>query len=76
MVFSSLTKHCPNVLSVVLCFSAIKTLDYRQDFHFLSKQGSAKCHSVDKTLEQRFLKKFKAMCNKSGKLELRQQNVI
>ena len=72
MVFSSLMKHCPNVLSVVLCFSAIKTLDYGQDFHFLSKKGSTKCHSVDKTLEQRFLKKFKAMC----KSELKQQNVI
>ena len=35
-----------------------------------------KKRDVDKTLEQRFLKEFKATCKESGESDLKQQKVI
>ena len=45
---------------------AIKACDHRQDFHFYHK---TKCKAADKTLEQYFLKEFKASCKNSGESE-------
>ena len=59
---------------LLLCASfTIKSHDYGQDFHFYHK---TKCNSVDKTLEQRFLKELKATCKNSVESELKQQKAI
>ena len=42
-----------------------------QDFHFYPEM---ECRAADKTLEQYFLKEFKAACKNSGEFELKQQN--
>ena len=56
-----------------VCFSRLtdrqKTAyDYGGDFRFYHK---LKRKAADKTLEQRFLEEFKAMCKNSGKCELK-----
>lgn len=50
---------------------AVKTYDYRQDFHFHHK---TKHKAVGKTLEQRFLREFKATRAKT--MVLRRQKAI
>ena len=57
----------------MLCFQVIKTYDYGQDFCFHHK---TKHKTVDTTLEQHFLKEFKATCKNSGESELKQQKEI
>ena len=69
MALNSFRKHCSNVLSSSLHF-VIKTYDYGQDFHFYHK---TKRKATDKTLEQHFLKKFKATC-KNSESQLKQKN--
>ena len=53
----------------------MQTCDYEQDFHFYHKM---KCKTADKTLEQHFLKEFKATCKNPGNPELhvKQQKVV
>ena len=60
--------------SAALHFVAIKTYNYNygQDFRF---NHETKPKAVDKTLQQRFLKEFKATCKNSGESELKQQKV-
>ena len=56
---------------LLLCASvATKTYDYGQEFHFYHK---TKWKAADKTLEQHFLKEFKATCKNSDESELKQQ---
>ena len=59
---------------LLLCaLFSIKSYDYEQDFHLYH---ITKPKAADKTLEQCFLKKFKATCKNSGECELKQEKAI
>ena len=49
----------PRFYPYLYALFGIKTYDYGQDFRFYHK---TKSKTVDKALEQRFLKEFKATC--------------
>ena len=64
-----------NVAPMFSCCFALcdKIYDYEQDFSFSHKM---KRKASDKTLEQHFLKEFKATCKNCSEPELKQQNAI
>ena len=74
MALNSFRNHCSNVLSAALCFFFCDengNLTHNHRFLLQTKRKAA--HT---TLEQRFLKEFKATCKISSESELKQQKAI
>ena len=74
MALNFFRKCCSNVLSTALGFVKKKKKGNLAPNHRFFLQ--TKCKAADKTLEQCFLKEFKATCKKSGESEIKQQKVI
>ena len=74
LALNSFRKPCSNVLYPVFALHLqIKKHDYGHDFRFYHKTFKRKV--ADKTLQQRFLKEFKATCKNSIESELKQKTV-